>query len=94
MLGLDLIPGFICFFVGLFSELDYGIFAGTGVHLAIVLYNIARPKVVVEVERLENTGTQYIMVKPDQAIIFPSATFIRSLITKVGLKQVNQVLLI
>ena len=65
-LGLDLIPGFICFFVGLFSELDYGIFAGMGVHLAMVLYQIARPKVEVEVKVLDRTGTDYIFISPDQ----------------------------
>jgi len=84
---LDLIPGFICFFVGLFSELDYGIFAGMGVHLAMVLYQIARPKVEVEVKVLDRTGTDYIFISPDQGIIFPSATHIRALISKVGIKQ-------
>jgi len=84
---IDLLPGFVCFFVGLFSELDYGIFAGMGLHIAIVLYQIARPKVKVEVMTLTSTGTKYIMVSPDQAIIFPSATYIRSLISKAGEKQ-------
>ena len=51
---MDLIPGFVCFFVGLFSELDYGIFAGIGVHLAIVLYRIARPRVLVEVKAVKS----------------------------------------
>jgi len=86
---LDLIPGFICFFVGLFSELDYGIFAGMGVHLAMVLYQIARPKVEVEVKTLDRTGADYILISPDQGIIFPSATHIRTLISKVGIKQGN-----
>ena len=86
-LEIDLIPGFVCFFVGLFSELDYGIFAGMGLHIAIVLYQIARPKVKVEVVTL--ASTKCIMVVPDQAIIFPSATYIRSLISKVGEKQVG-----
>ena len=30
---IDLIPGFVCFFVALFYNLDLCIFAGTGVHL-------------------------------------------------------------
>ena len=135
-LGLDLIPGFICFFVGLFSELDYGIFAGMGVHLAMVLYQIARPKVEVEVKVLDRTGTDYIFISPDQGghehlnidrgflfspligkscfrswdrfhirrlcsscscfdqgIIFPSATHIRALISKVGIKQVIYIIM-
>ena len=85
--GIDLIPGFVCFFVGLFSELDYGIFAGVGLHLAIVLYQIARPSVSVELKEV-GRDSKYLLVCPDQAIIFPSATFIRTLISKAGEKQV------
>ena len=85
--GIDLIPGFVCFFVGLFSELDYGIFAGVGLHLAIVLYQIARPSVNVELKEV-GRDSKYLLVCPDQAIIFPSATFIRTLISKAGEKQV------
>jgi len=80
---LDLLPGFVCFFVGLFSELDYGIFAGVGLHVAIVLYQISRPKVEVEVRETLDT-TQYLYICPDQAIIFPSVTFIRAMISKAG----------
>ena len=86
---MDLIPGFVCFFVGLFSELDYGIFAGIGVHLAIVLYRIARPRVLVEVKAVRQMeNSKYILVTPDQAIIFPSATYVRTLISKTGERQV------
>ena len=81
---IDLLPGFVCFFVGLFSELDYGIFAGVGLHVAIVLYQISRPKVVVEVRQTSATSTPYLYIAPDQAVIFPSATFIRAVITKSG----------
>ena len=85
--GIDLIPGFVCFFVGLFSELDYGIFVGVGLHIAIVLYQIARPSVSVELKEV-GRDSRYLLVCPDQAIIFPSATFIRTLISKAGEKQV------
>jgi len=81
---IDLLPGFVCFFVGLFSELDYGIFAGVGLHVAIVLYQISRPKVVVEVRQTSTTNTAYLYISPDQAVIFPSATFIRAVISKAG----------
>merc|ERR1719347_2266681 len=59
---IDLIPGFVCFFVGLFSELDYGIFAGMGLHIAIVLYQISRPKVVVEVRETLTSRSQYLYI--------------------------------
>ena len=87
--GVDLIPGFICFFVGLFSELEYGIFAGVGVHLAMVLHRVARPQVGVERRSLARGKTEYIMVTPDQAVIFPSAAFVRTLISKAGQRKVH-----
>ena len=50
--GIDLLPGFVCFIVGLFHELEMGIFSGIGVHLMIVLYHTARPGVTVEVKQV------------------------------------------
>ena len=82
--GIDLLPGFVCFFVGLFSELTSGIFAGVGLHLILVLYQISRPKVVVEVRQTAATNTSYLYICPDQAVIFPSATFTRAVISKAG----------
>ena len=51
-LEIDLLPGFVCFFVGLLYELEYGIFTGVGTHLLIVLYNSARPRVRVEIKQV------------------------------------------
>ena len=82
--GIDLLPGFVCFFVGLFSELTSGIFAGVGLHLILVLYQISRPKVVVEVRQTAATNTPYLYICPDQAVIFPSASFTRAVISKAG----------
>ena len=50
--GSDLIPGFVCFLVGLFYELEMGIFFGIGIHLVIVLYHIARPGVIVQIKQV------------------------------------------
>ena len=52
--------------------------------MAIVLYQISRPKVVVEVRETSSTNTAYLYISPDQAIIFPSATFVRAVISKAG----------
>ena len=82
--GIDLLPGFVCFFVGLFSELTSGIFAGVGLHLILVLYQISRPQVVVEVRQTAATNTPYLYICPDQAVIFPSASFTRAVISKAG----------
>ena len=77
--------------MGLFSELEYGIFAGVGVHLAMVLHRVARPRVGVERRSLASRGrTEYIMVTPDQAVIFPSAAFVRTTISKAGHRQVGR----
>ena len=86
--GIDLLPGLACFLVGLFSELDYGIFAGVGLHLVIVLYHVARPKVRVEVRQTERSGQEFLLITPDQGIIFPSVSFIRTLISKAGAREV------
>ena len=48
----DLLPGFVCFFVGLLYELEMGIFTGVGTHLLIVLYNSARPRVRVDIKQV------------------------------------------
>ena len=49
---IDLLPGFVCFFVGLLYELEMGIFTGVGTHLVIVLYNSARPRVRVDIKQV------------------------------------------
>ena len=49
---IDLLPGFVCFFVGLLYELEMGIFTGVGTHLIIVLYNSARPRVRVDIKQV------------------------------------------
>jgi len=86
---LDLVPGIVCFIVGIFYELDKGIFAGVGVHLLIVLYSIARPTVMVEVRQVSSTGQQYLYISPDQGVIFPSVSYLRTLISKAGVSQGN-----
>ena len=47
-----MLPGFVCFFVGLLYELEMGIFTGVGTHLVIVLYNSARPRVRVDIKQV------------------------------------------
>jgi len=86
---LDLIPGIVCFIVAIFYELAFGIFAGVGVHLLIVLYGIARPAVTVEVRQLPGTVQQYLYISPDQGVIFPSVSYLRTLISKAGVSQGN-----
>jgi len=86
---IDLVPGFVCFVVGLFYELEMGIFSGIGVHLMIVLYHTARPGVVVEVKQVPGAHQHYLSVRPDQGIVFPSVSYMRNLINKAAIKQGN-----
>jgi len=82
---IDLIPGFTCFFVALFYSLDYCIFIGTGVHMVIVMYSVARPKVQVEV--VERRGLTFLSIRPDQGVVFPSVNYIREVISRAGVRE-------
>jgi len=84
---IDLLPGFVCFFVGLLYELEMGIFTGVGTHLLIVLYNSARPRVRVEIKQVPGVDQHYICITPNQGIVFPSVSYIRNLISKAAMKQ-------
>ena len=80
----------MCFIVGLFYELDKGIFAGVGVHVLIVLWSIARPKVIIEVRQLDDVDCKYLYISPNQGLIFPSVNFLRALVLKAGANQVKR----
>jgi len=82
---LDLLPGFVCFCVAIFFSLDFCIFAGAAVHLMIVLYTVARPKVQVEIREIP--GLTYLCIRPDQGVVFPSVNYIRNTINKAGIKE-------
>jgi len=84
---LDLLPGIVCFLVGLLFELEMGIFSGIGTHLVIVLYHTARPGVVVAVKQVPGARQHYLSIRPDQGIVFPSVSYIRNLISKAAIKQ-------
>jgi len=86
---IDLVPGLITFVVGLFYELEMGIFTGMGVHIAIVLYSIARPRVSVEILKVPDSEQHYLSITPDRGIVYPSVSYIRTLVSKAGIKQGN-----
>ena len=78
-------PGLVCFVVGLFYELEMGIFTGMGVHIAILLYHTARPGVSIVVK--STPGLEYLAVTPANSIVFPSVSYVRSMVSKAGIKQ-------
>jgi len=89
---IDLLPGFVCFLVGLFYELEMGIFSGIGVHLMIVMYHTARPGVMVEIKQVPGAHQHYLSIRPDQGIVFPSVSYIRNLISKAATKEGNSIM--
>ena len=51
-LELDLIPAFITFFCCLFWALEFGILVGVGIQVFFILYNSARPSIVIETQQV------------------------------------------
>ena len=47
---VDLIPAFATFVCCLIWALEYGILVGVGIQVLFILYNAARPSVVVQVQ--------------------------------------------
>ena len=56
---IDLIPGFACFLVCLFCELEFGIGAGVLIQIIMILYTSARPKLEFEVKKVPGTEDKW-----------------------------------
>ncbi|KAF2885202.1 hypothetical protein ILUMI_20958 [Ignelater luminosus] len=82
----DLIPGLATFIACLVLPLEIGILIGIGLNLLFILYHAARPKI--SIERLTSrSGVDYLMLTPDRCLIFPSADYVRNLVTKHSIRQ-------
>ncbi|CAL4077811.1 unnamed protein product, partial [Meganyctiphanes norvegica] len=85
---VDQIPLWSSFIVCLFWKLEFGILVGVGVNLAILLFGIARPKILVHTASREDSNTpSHIVVEPRSGLYFPSVDYVRSCITKAGLRE-------
>ena len=82
---IDLIPAFTTFFCCLFWALEYGILVGVGVQIVFILYNAARPSVVIEVQDL-HPGKRFLWTSPDRALSFPSINYVRNVINKAAIR--------
>lgn len=82
----DLIPGLCTFFACLFLPLEIGVLFGIGLNLMSILYHAARPKISIQ-EYKTRTGFKYLMLTPDRCLVFPSADYVRNLVTKHSLKR-------
>ena len=65
-----MLPGFVCFFVGLLYELEMGIFTGVGTHLVIVLYNSARPRVRVDIKQVRASSCSQFYQRNEKLSVF------------------------
>ncbi|VVC43388.1 SLC26A/SulP transporter domain,STAS domain [Cinara cedri] len=82
----DLIPGLFTFFACLVLPLEIGVLFGIGLNLMSILYHAARPKISIK-ECKTRTGYKYLMLTPDRCLVFPSADYVRNLVTKHSLKR-------
>ncbi|CAG9827138.1 unnamed protein product, partial [Diabrotica balteata] len=76
----------VTFIACLVLHLEIGILVGIGINLLLILYHAARPKIFVE--KLSTTGgVEYLLLTPDRCLIFPSADYVRHIVTKYGVRQ-------
>lgn len=83
---IDLIPAVATFLTCLFYRLEMGILVGIGTNVLFLLYASARPSVQVEKHKSE-WGIEYLIITPDRSLVFPSVEYVRSLVSKAGVKQ-------
>lgn len=82
----DLIPGLFTFFACLFMPLEIGVLFGIGLNLISILYHAARPKISIR-ECRTRAGYKYLLLTPDRCLVFPSADYVRNLVTKHSIKR-------
>ncbi|XP_049853772.1 sodium-independent sulfate anion transporter-like isoform X3 [Schistocerca gregaria] len=82
----DLIPGFATLFACLILQLELGILVGIGFNVVFILYNVARPKIMIETKKTAE-GTDYLELTPDRCLIFPSVEYVRNLVVKHSMRN-------
>lgn len=82
----DLIPAFATFLSCLFLRLELGIVIGIAINLVFLLYASARPSVLVE-KVTSPSGCEYLLITPDRSLSFPSVEYVRSVVSKAGVRQ-------
>ncbi|KAJ3645331.1 hypothetical protein Zmor_022997 [Zophobas morio] len=82
----DLVPGIATFIGCLILPFQYGILIGVGINLTSIMYHAARPKISMEKLR-SSEGENYLLLKPDRCLMFPSVNYVRHLVTKHSLRQ-------
>ncbi|KAL3273824.1 hypothetical protein HHI36_015252 [Cryptolaemus montrouzieri] len=82
----DLIPAAATFLGCLLLRLEVGIVLGISINVIFLLYQSARPSVHVE-KLTTSLGCDYLLITPDRSLAFPSVEYVRSIVSKAGIKQ-------
>lgn len=82
----DLVSGMSTFVACLFFPLEIGVLFGIGLNIMSILYHAARPKISIQ-ECRTRSGYKYLMLTPDRCLVFPSADYVRNLVTKHSLRR-------
>ncbi|KAL7637612.1 UNVERIFIED_CONTAM: hypothetical protein RMT77_012341 [Armadillidium vulgare] len=86
---LDVVHLLVTFFGCLFIGLEWGILLGIGVNLLIMLFKIATPTVRVEHATFPRGNCPFILVTPNNGMLYPNVMHIKGIILKAGLKEGN-----
>ncbi|XP_065341247.1 sodium-independent sulfate anion transporter-like [Cloeon dipterum] len=82
----DLVPTFTTFAVCLAWGVEYGILAGVGINIVMLLYPSARPTIQVQ-RAMTKSGRSYLMITPSNSLYFPAVDFIRTTVGKAGSQE-------
>ncbi|CAG0896891.1 unnamed protein product [Darwinula stevensoni] len=76
----ELVPWLATFLPSILLGLHYGIMVGVGLDLVRLLFDVARPNVVLEKRQME--GHKYLVVKPEGSAMFPAVEHVRRVLIK------------
>ncbi|XP_025830762.1 sodium-independent sulfate anion transporter [Agrilus planipennis] len=82
----DFWVGLATFIACLVIPLAAGIMVGVVIHLLFILYYASRPEIYIETQ-MTPCGKKYLLVTPDRFLVFPSAEYVRNLVTKHSVSQ-------
>lgn len=91
-LGIDIIPLICTLIACLALSIEFGILIGIGINIAFVLYNIARPNVLVYNRKV--LDQEMLVLLPDQCLTFSSSDHIKSKVLKYVNRNTSSIIII
>ncbi|RXG56619.1 Sodium-independent sulfate anion transporter [Armadillidium vulgare] len=89
---LELIHLILTFVACLFIGLEWGILLGISVNLVCMLFKLATPTVSVDHANFPQSNYPFVLVTPNNGMLYPSSMHIRTVILKAGMKEGNGIL--